>query len=561
VARAGSVAGIHPGRVSRALVRLRRRVQRRPFDAGLTAAAVLVCAWVLVEPFTVVRYPPLTDLPMHAASIAAFRHWFDPTWHFQDQFEFHPLEVPYLTQYTLGALFALVMPIGWAVKLSTSVMLGLLPAGLAVYCKGLHKSPLMGIAGAAFTWGTLTHWGFINMLGGVGLMLMGLGLALMQLERPSRGRALGLCVVSLLLFATHVFRFPFYCVGLALAAVLLWPANRRLLSIVLPVLPSLALFVAWWVVRPKSMEGTFEHGFHKERVIEIASQLMQSYAGPEEPIILAKMLKIIEVIALYSLFWKVASWLFVPRAIPATGKQVWRAIGGFFLTASVTAMFAFLFFWLPMSIGFWWYVYPREITVAAICGLAVLPTLPRSTWLKAPAVGALAYAILLPTGFAAKKFAEWDQVTSDFAQIMASIPKAPKLAYLVEDRSGFDTAMQQPFLHLPAWVQAEKGGWLSFHFAIWNASPLRFRVAPPRDVPPETPPRFEWHPEWFDMKTRGLYFDWFLIRSRWAPDRQMAIDPTLERVAHQGTWWLYRRGGGPNPGSSTLEAPPGKPGP
>jgi hypothetical protein len=439
-------------------------------------------------------------------------------------------------------------------------MLGLLPLGLAVYCKGLHKSPLMGVAGAALTWGTLTQWGFINMLGGVGLMMMGLGLALMQLERPSRGRALGLCAVSLLLFATHSFRFPFYCVALALAALFMWPANRRLFSILLPVLPSLALFGAWWLVRPTSMEATFEHGVHKERVVEISSQLMQSFGGPEEPIILSTMTKIILGVALYSFFWNTASWLLVPRAIPPSGRDVWRRVGGFLLAATVTGMFVFLFFWLPMSIGFWWYVYPREITVAALCALATLPSLPRSVWLRAPAVGALAYAILLPTSFITRKYAEWEAATSDFVQIVQQIPKAPKLGYLVEDRSGYDS-MEQPFLHLPAWVQAEKGGWLSFHFATWNASPLRFRVAPPKDVPPETPLRFEWHPEWFDLRTRGAYFNWFLVRSRFPPDRQMGIDPTLERVAHQGTWWLYRRTGRGEPTSSTLEPAPGRPRP
>src|SRR5271155_4761404 len=119
------------------VVRARRRALASPLDAALSVIAVLTCAWVLVAPFTVVRYPPITDLPMHAASISALRHWFDPSWHFRDQFEFHPLEVPYLTQYALGTVFALVLPISWAVKLSTSVLLGLLPAGLAVYCKGL----------------------------------------------------------------------------------------------------------------------------------------------------------------------------------------------------------------------------------------------------------------------------------------------------------------------------------------------------------------------------------------------------------------------------------------
>ena len=36
-------------------------------------------------------------------------------------------------------------------------------------------------------------------------------------------------------------------------------------------------------------------------------------------------------------------------------------------------------------------------------------------------------------------------------------------------------AINTPFIHLPAYVQAERGGWLSFQFATWGASPVVYR--------------------------------------------------------------------------------------
>src|SRR5262249_8183305 len=96
--------------------------------------------------------------------------------------------------------------------------------------------------------------------------------------------------------------------------------------------------------------------------------------------------------------------------------------------------------------------------------------------------------------------------------------------------------------HLPAWVQAEKGGWLSWHFAVWNSAPVAFR---PRDQPgwvvaPKTPPRWEWTPRQF---TIGMtpFFDWFLVRQGSSPDALFKADPTIQQVDHVGTWWLYRR--------------------
>jgi hypothetical protein len=53
--------------------------------------------------------------------------------------------------------------------------------------------------------------------------------------------------------------------------------------------------------------------------------------------------------------------------------------------------------------------------------------------------------------------------------------------------------------------------------------------------------RWEWTPYKFDVKNQGVFFDWFLVRQPYPPDRLFAADPSIQRVAHEGTWWLYRR--------------------
>ena len=83
--------------------------------AVLSAAAT---TYVLAYPFSVVTYPPIVDLPFHAASSSILRHYWDPSFHFQEQFQLEFLKVPYWTQYLLGAGFATVLPIRIAVKLA-----------------------------------------------------------------------------------------------------------------------------------------------------------------------------------------------------------------------------------------------------------------------------------------------------------------------------------------------------------------------------------------------------------------------------------------------------------
>jgi hypothetical protein len=82
---------------------------------------------------------------------------------------------------------------------------------------------------------------------------------------------------------------------------------------------------------------------------------------------------------------------------------------------------------------------------------------------------------------------------------------------------------------------------------MWGASPLAYRSPSEAGalVPPKVPHRWEWRPELFNVKTHGAFFDWFLVRRRDAPDGLFRADPSIERVAHTGTWWLYRRHGAP----------------
>jgi hypothetical protein len=82
---------------------------RRSSETALYAFAAVVTLVAVARPFAAVRYPAMTDLPFHAASASALRHYWDPSFHFADQFELHPLEVPYVSSYALMALLMLVM--------------------------------------------------------------------------------------------------------------------------------------------------------------------------------------------------------------------------------------------------------------------------------------------------------------------------------------------------------------------------------------------------------------------------------------------------------------------
>ncbi len=512
-------------------------LKRSPADTITALVAIGFAVITIAWPFWIARYPAMTDLPFHAAMTSAFRHWFDASYHFRDQFELHPLSVPYASSYVLGALLMLFLPAITAVKVATAIMLSALPVGLAVLAWGMRKSPLLGMAALPFVWCDLTHWGFINYVSALGMFALSIGLALRLVDRPSRRAHIGLSVTLVVLLFTHAFRFPFAVAGVLGAAIVVYPVTKRLRPVLMALVVPLLCFGAFWIAKSPALDGEVGPLVPRyERLSEIQGAVVNGFLDPRELESTHAFLRVLGVIAVLSVLFGVKPWLARERR-----DRAWTLLA-MLVPLSCAAVFLVMFLVLPIEIGLWWYVYPREATACLFIALGCLPDLPREKIARIAAVCALGVASLGVTRVVAENYAEFDVATRDFTAITQQIPRAPRLLYLVFDHSGTHRT-NTPFIHLPAYVQAEKGGWLSFHFAVWGATPLTYRTDPAAIVPPPVPLRWEWTPEKFNVTKNGAFFDWFLVRSPSSPDRIFMADPSIVRAAHQGTWWLYRREG------------------
>ncbi len=498
------------------------------------AVATLLVAYVTLSPLFAAKYPPITDLPFHAAAAAILRRYFDGRYHFREQFQVVLLKAPYWTHHALGALFALVMPIGAAIKLATALLVALLPAGLATLFWGMKKHPLLGLLGLGFAWSALTHLGFINFVGAIGLCCMALGLTMRLVDAPTRGRTIALGVVLTLVLLTHVFRFPFTVAAVAGATALLYPATRRWREPLLATAPSLALFLAWVVTRDRTATGLGAaryEGVQWSRLKEIPGHMFAELRTSDEMAAARG-----AALLLLVLFGMCVVGFFVERRHRAVDRF---ARGSTLAVLAVALAFLGLYLTLPMNLSTWWFVYPRESVAACVVALALCPDLPRGPAFPAIAFAAIAFATVRQTRVVTGAYRAFDGDTADFQRIVQQIPAAPKLAYLVFDHEG-GPRVTSPWVHLPAWVQAEKGGWLMFHFASWNQWPVQYRSGSDA-VPPPTPFRFEWMPERFQVLKHGPFFDTFLIRSPYSRASRLAWDPSIKFVAREGNWWLYRR--------------------
>lgn len=522
-------------------------LRRHPMSSLVGAGAIAITLYALAYPLFVTRYPPLTDFPFHADQTSILRHYWDPSFHFQEQFTLHPIEVPYISMYALGAVFALFFSIGTASKLMALVMLGLLPAGLAVLFWGMKKSPLWGLLGVIFAWSNLTYWGFLNYVGAIGLYAMTIGLALRALDEPSRKRTVALAVSITAVYFTHIFRLPFTLLSVAGTALVMYPATRRIRPVVGPLIWGCGLLGLYLLVAPDDNTAKkLELSFHQERIQEAQQHLWQNFVGDAAQV---ESLRVDGALSAVVVAFVVACVMFwwQGRLKGKTSSERWWGFGVTLLPLLFAGGYLLTYLMLPMRIGMWWYVYPREITACGFILLGVLPDMPRQWSYRLAFVAGLGLFVGRLGFFVAQEFHGFDRSTQDFQRVAQHIPKAPRLLYLVFDHSG-SSRRNTPYIHLPAWIQAEKGGWLSFHMAVFNNSPVRYRKdTDPTShdgrgvIPPPVPDRWEWTPQRFRLQTHGQFFDWFLIRQRHDPSRLFASDPSVRLVAHDGTWWLFQR--------------------
>ena len=85
-----------------------RLIDRIDRPAGLVATivAIVLSVYVIALPLWSAHTPMMADMPFHTAVSAGMLHYFDPEWHFHEQFIVRPLRVPYLSFY--GVIMALM---------------------------------------------------------------------------------------------------------------------------------------------------------------------------------------------------------------------------------------------------------------------------------------------------------------------------------------------------------------------------------------------------------------------------------------------------------------------
>lgn len=472
--------------------------------------AALVCLLAAV-PFLVVKFPPITDLPQHAAQVRLFGEAFG---HPDSPYRIQWL-TPYNLVYTvLGASWLVFGPenagrIGMLlIALLWIVMLHFLAARLR------RPAPAAVLASLLF-FGHILYWGFYQFALGWPLFI-GFLLLLKARFRSHTASVLSFIGIWLALYFTHILWFLLALFWLGVNHLFLQRDPKGLLLRGAGAVPFLALAAAWFPTLAA-------RGF-KSETIWATTPFERLLPGWLVDASFGGLRGSVEYVFFGLLVaWILWAWLSNRGEFKRQVDRELLIIGGlFFLLALILPdkqanTIRFCQRWLPPALGFLLLGLPevkaqkKVLTAAAFSVLAAFIALTALNW----------------TAF------ERDEL-SGLRQSLAALPLKPRLIGLsyVEES---DFVRGRPFIQVFSYAQVYRGGELNFSFADFAPSLVVYRR--PR-VPPWTS-GLEWFPE---QVTRSdlAFFDFALVSGDDKLHAGVARDEGLTPVTFGGRWRLYK---------------------
>jgi len=483
--------------------------------------ACLLCA----VPVFAARFPPMVDLPQHAAQIAALREMLSGHWVFQSLFD-----VRWLTPYWLGysAVFLLTPLVGivLATKLVVAMAVCALPAAAARLRQASGGDPHWDWLLLPLPFGFAYEWGFLNFIVAAPFGFLFLARIVRCGPVTTRRDGVALALWANALFFLHALVLLFFGSVAGLLLLARAGTRRERLARVLPLLSVLPVTLAWLAyttLYPQDAQGKMPlvslemWGLGWRRFAELLPALIsQSLSAPvfALPALVALLLP-------WALGARLAAW---PRRLPFLFYVLWMLLAPDYLFRNSFTYNRFNMAGLPLYL----------LALEAAPGL-VLGTLRRR--LSSVLVVVLPLSLLLVQVARTVAFQRYE--VRGFDKILAKMApgkRALTFAELPHSRY-FDAPV---FVHFPAWYQATKAGLVDYSFSNFVVVPVRYKPG----VPLISGRRFSQAPR--EVKRKLLLdkeYDYFVMRA--PEDRRRPVfgeDACLVELAGSANqWWLYRR--------------------
>jgi len=173
---------------------------------------LLVSASLLATlPLWIPAYPPMTDLPQHAAQVTLLRQMHDPHFAFANQFEvnwFTPYLVGYFPIYLLSPWLGIVL----ACKLVICLGLAAFPLSTALVMTETGTDRYWSLLSIPAMYGFSYYWGFLNFIVAAPIGMCFFWIVMRSVRHESRWNAVSLALLLNLLFFCHALICAFFLV-------------------------------------------------------------------------------------------------------------------------------------------------------------------------------------------------------------------------------------------------------------------------------------------------------------------------------------------------------------
>lgn len=468
------------------------------------------------SPLLFSHYPPMIDVPQHAAVIATLNNLSLPDFSYRDLY-YVDWGRPYLGGYLILWGVSQFLPILVSIKLLIALAVITTPLAASLIRAHFGGDPRWDWLLLPIGYGFAFQWGFFNFIIGAPFVLLFLLFAFKYAEAPRLKSGLWLALFSFALLPIHLLVAAFGC-GLAFLYVIVGPLQwKQKLLVALPFISPWLVIIAYllvWVSAGEQVYSDGPWGLSIYRPIEILATSVGLIPGRINAAIALLILTVP-----FLLGARITNDR--PRQMVFLAYLLWMMVGPNFILGNFFTYNRFSLYAVPM--------------------LFVIMTKPasaaRSVKYETLLRGLLVVVPVMLIVLLCFRFVSFDKEFQDYRDIETEMQPQKRVLGLIYDNQSkiFKLPM---YLHFASWYQAEHSGAVDFSFAQFSGLLLRYKP----DAAVAVPPQFAWRPGTFDWKThKGWLYDYFLVRSEDGIDSKIieTAECTVKYVTHSGSWWLY----------------------
>lgn len=505
----------------------------------LIVAIVSVLATI---PVWLPEFPPMTDLPQHAAQVVMLRVIAHHAFPYRQLFQinwFTPYLVGYLLVYALTGVLGIVA----ACKLVVALAIAGIPIATAVLILETDGDPLWALLAVPAMYGFDYQWGFLNFLVAVPLGLLFLALVFRVTDAPSRRGWIAIAVAINALFFCHAM-IALACGAAAGIIILLRAPNAhsRLIRL-LPLASVIPVMVVWGSLTSEHPDAQQPVGWDLGWLRSTddyyswqASWAQDGFGWGRLAGILPRVLGGHPSAGVYAFGGLLMVLPFLFRAKPRRDAASWAPLG-------VCAAILFL---APSSTFGAYYIAERFAVFVLPFYALVIDGAPdtaganvrRRTISMVPATFGMVAMLAVWMTSVVSHTRLYEREADGFSQVLSRMQPGERVMSFPFERDSA-ASITPLFLHYPAWYAALAGGVVDPSLAVHHVELVRYRS----DA--EIGMRFwgfEFRPENFDWDYFGApLFRYFVARdgSNPAPHMFEEVPCVPHLIAHANHWWVY----------------------